>query len=179
MLPTIKSDFEPTESNVDEFRPIRNEREDSGGRRSNGSFAEEVEKEISMQDFRAKKAAEDSRPGSKASDAKGNQERGRPRESEIDKISVTQNRKKSQSGERGNSLSSLGKGSHLNRDPAMPFIDEKLSNINDSRAFIPKQNEKLNTSNLETIANVFDQIDPKMNLKNNIHKLNDSLAEAE
>jgi hypothetical protein len=122
-MPTIKSEFEPTDSNIDDFRAIRPDNPDSG-RKSNRSFAEEVEREI--QEFKAKRAAE-----SKASDSQGNLVRGRPRESEIEKISVTQ--RKSESPARGTSLSSLGKGSGLN-NPAMPFEDEKLSNINDSRA---------------------------------------------
>jgi hypothetical protein len=66
-------------------------------------------------------------------------DRGRPRESEIEKISVTQRKNPSESPGRGTSLGSLGKGSGLN-NPQMPFVDEKLSNINDSRAFIAPVN---------------------------------------
>jgi len=49
--------------------------------------------------------------------------------------------------ERGNSMSSIGKGSHHTRDP-IPFVDDKLSNVNDTRmsnALQPRrQNDNLN-----------------------------------
>jgi hypothetical protein len=45
--------MEPTDSNIDEFRAMKPENPDSG-RKSNRSFAEEVEKEISFHEFRAK-----------------------------------------------------------------------------------------------------------------------------
>lgn len=140
------------------------EKPDSG-KNSNASFAEEVEKEISIQEFRALKA--DSRSGSKASDSQGNMNRGRPRESEIDKISVSKRKNPSESPGRGTSLSSLGKGSGLNNH-LMPFVDEKLSNINDSRAQITP----MNMSNFENLANVFESINP-------IKPLEESLAEIE
>lgn len=84
-LPTIKSEIEPTESKYEsEFRAIRPEAQEDD-KKSNRSFAEEVEREI--QEFKAKKE-QMSRAGSKASDSQGNMQRGRPRESEIDKIVV-------------------------------------------------------------------------------------------
>jgi hypothetical protein len=86
---------------MDDFRAIKPDAPDSG-RKSNRSFAEEVEREI--QEFKAKQ--------SKASDANGVQQRGRPRESEIDKISVTQRKRESPA--RGTSYGSLGKGSAVN-----------------------------------------------------------------
>jgi uncharacterized protein YPO0396 len=57
----------------------------------------------------------------------------------------------------------------------MPFIDEKLSNINDSRAYIAPVNQ----SNLENLASVFESIDPIKNIKENIKDINDSMAEIE
>ena len=59
----------------------------------------------------------------------------------------------------------------------MPFIDEKMSNINDSRAY-PKL-DKLNESNLSLIANVFENINPIEGMSKNINKVNESLIEAE
>lgn len=49
-LPTIKSDFEPTDSNIDDFRAMKYDNPDQpdSGRKSAASFAEEVEKEISI-----------------------------------------------------------------------------------------------------------------------------------
>ena len=100
-------------------------------------------------------------------------ERGRPRESEIDYIHV---QKKNESPNRGNSLSSLGNGYGTNKDPnMMPFVDEKLSNINDSRAQI----DPVNQSNLHNLASVFESIDPIKPMKKNIKDMNDSLAEIE
>ena len=68
-MPTIKSEIEPTESGIDDFRAMKVENPDMDERKSNRSFAEEVEREI--QEFKAKKA-QDSRANSKASDGQGN-----------------------------------------------------------------------------------------------------------
>jgi hypothetical protein len=132
-----------------------------------------VEREI--QEFKAKKAQE-SRGNSRGSDSQGNMERGRPRESEIGSISLAHRKseKKSESPAR-TSLSSLGNGYGVNKDNMIPFFDERLSNINDSRAQIAPVNQ----SNLENLASVFESIDPAKPMKKNIKDMNDSLAEIE
>jgi hypothetical protein len=57
----------------------------------------------------------------------------------------------------------------------MPFVDEKLSNINDSIAQIAQVNQ----SHLENLASVFESINPIKTLKSNIKEMNESLAEIE
>ena len=57
----------------------------------------------------------------------------------------------------------------------MPFVDEKLSNINDSRAQI----DPVNQSGLNNLASVFESIDPIKPLTKNIKDMNESLAEIE
>ena len=85
VLPTIKSDFEPTDSNIDDFTAMKKENDDAD-KKSERSFAEEVEKEISYQEFRAKKGEKQDSMGSRASDGNGGQSRGRPKD--IDNIHV-------------------------------------------------------------------------------------------
>ena len=89
----------------------------------------------------------------------------------------------SRSGSKGRgsagSLSSIGKGSNLQRDNFHPFVDDKLSNINDTRmsnALMPKKNQDNNQS-IHVLANVFDQIDP-INLKDTVNKINESIYDA-
>lgn len=77
--------------------------------------------------------------------------------------------------ERAGSMSSIGKGSSNAKD-LVPFVDEKLSNINDTRmsnALQPRRNQDNNQS-ISVLANVFDQIDPT-NPKDSVKKINDSL----
>lgn len=57
-----------------------------------------------------------------------------------------------------------------------PFVDEKLSNINDTRmsnALQPRKHQDNNQS-IHVLANVFDQIDP-INVKESVKKINESM----
>ena len=56
---------------------------------------------------------------------------------------------------RENSYGSLDRGSNFAKEPQMPFIDEKLSNINDSRIQnFGKQKNKINDSDIMGIPPV-------------------------
>jgi hypothetical protein len=71
-------------------------------------------------------------------------------------------------------MSSIGKGSGTK--DFVPFVDEKLSNINDTRmsnALQPRRHQDNNQS-ISVLANVFDQIDPT-NPKDSVKKIEESM----
>ena len=66
---------------------------------------------------------------------------------------------------------SIGKNSNAG---AIPFIDEKLSNINDTMQSNKKDNWARQNQSINALASVFERIDPTKNLEETIGQINES-----